>query len=565
VVLNVPIEESSENFAVGQMVAYAKVLQTQLHWAKDIILVFSEHGIHGATAFMEGYSSHLSTSSHESLEARAGSITAGLVLKFNKYKMNIFNLKLEGFNGQLPNLDLFNTVVRLIGKHQFASTINGMTFKELRQYDFFLYLRSTMNMVKQQFWGQSSGNHAAFLRHKVECLTLETDFDDNFYSYDGRKSGGKIVEHVLRSLNNLEERFHQSFFFYLLPGLQRYISIGLYMPPLGLIVLAPLVQVLCMHFGHLLVSKEDVSDEKSNDGKQSENEKNRLTEEEKFKESNDDIFKEAESAREQCVESSKDTDKSNKISDNFKETERAIKDLGELMSNLGTEDEQKSTQEIINIKEKTDHDMVHTPQIQLYVPDKLMMQCNQLVVLAVYCMLVGAVLSYLPQFVDSNKLFVTTCFLEVASVLIGLKLKFTSDPVVLRKCKEFSLIVLCVAFGMASIVNFSFAFISSACIFPFILFSAAAERGNSKFMKVTSTLFLTYISPCVMTAFYFRNLTMIHDFVQNLYYYDVTMGVWTWSFATLVYFPAWLNLMLVSVYSISVKNNAKDNVEKKTN
>lgn len=31
---------------------------------------------------------------------------------------------------------------------------------------------------------------------------------------------------MFRSLNNLLERFHQSFFFYLLPSTDRYVSIG---------------------------------------------------------------------------------------------------------------------------------------------------------------------------------------------------------------------------------------------------------------------------------------------------------------------------------------------------
>lgn len=37
---------------------------------------------------------------------------------------------------------------------------------------------------------------------------------------------GRILEGIFRSLNNLLERFHQSFFFYLLPSSDRYISIG---------------------------------------------------------------------------------------------------------------------------------------------------------------------------------------------------------------------------------------------------------------------------------------------------------------------------------------------------
>lgn len=36
----------------------------------------------------------------------------------------------------------------------------------------------------------------------------------------------RALEGIMRSLNNLQERFHQSFFFYLLPATNRYISIG---------------------------------------------------------------------------------------------------------------------------------------------------------------------------------------------------------------------------------------------------------------------------------------------------------------------------------------------------
>ena len=52
-----------------------------------------------------------------------------------------------------------------------------------------------------------------------------------------------MVEGVFRSLNNLLERFHQSFFFYLLPSTDRYVSIGLYMPPFALMVVAGVIKI----------------------------------------------------------------------------------------------------------------------------------------------------------------------------------------------------------------------------------------------------------------------------------------------------------------------------------
>lgn len=42
---------------------------------------------------------------------------------------------------------------------------------------------------------------------------------------------------MFRKLNHLLERLHQSFFFYLLPALSRFVSIGLYMPAVGFLLL----------------------------------------------------------------------------------------------------------------------------------------------------------------------------------------------------------------------------------------------------------------------------------------------------------------------------------------
>jgi len=60
----------------------------------------------------------------------------------------------------------------------------------------------------------------------------------------GLNSVGQLVEGVFRSINNLLEKFHQSFFFYLMPCTYRYISIGLYIPPFALMVAASLIQVI---------------------------------------------------------------------------------------------------------------------------------------------------------------------------------------------------------------------------------------------------------------------------------------------------------------------------------
>lgn len=53
----------------------------------------------------------------------------------------------------------------------------------------------------------------------------------------------RLLEGMYRKLNNLLERLHQSYFFYLLPSLSHFVSIGYYMPAFGLLALILLLRV----------------------------------------------------------------------------------------------------------------------------------------------------------------------------------------------------------------------------------------------------------------------------------------------------------------------------------
>lgn len=54
---------------------------------------------------------------------------------------------------------------------------------------------------------------------------------------------------MFRKLNNLLERLHQSYFFYLLPSLSRFVSIGLYMPAFGFLILVLVLKISCRRGG----------------------------------------------------------------------------------------------------------------------------------------------------------------------------------------------------------------------------------------------------------------------------------------------------------------------------
>ncbi|CAF3465342.1 unnamed protein product [Rotaria sp. Silwood1] len=63
----------------------------------------------------------------------------------------------------------------------------------------------------------------------------------------------------IRSLNNLLERFHQSFFFYLHINHRNFVSIATYMIPLGLMVLPGLIRSLVLYMSFLSSSSTNLS------------------------------------------------------------------------------------------------------------------------------------------------------------------------------------------------------------------------------------------------------------------------------------------------------------------
>lgn len=56
----------------------------------------------------------------------------------------------------------------------------------------------------------------------------------------------RTLEGMFRKLNNLLERLHQSYFLYLLPSLSRFVSIGIYMPAFGFLILVLVLKISCL-------------------------------------------------------------------------------------------------------------------------------------------------------------------------------------------------------------------------------------------------------------------------------------------------------------------------------
>uniref|UniRef100_A0A0L8HK50 Glycosylphosphatidylinositol anchor attachment 1 protein n=1 Tax=Octopus bimaculoides TaxID=37653 RepID=A0A0L8HK50_OCTBM len=255
VVLSVPIRSKNmisktltdTSGGIALMLALTKFFKKHTFWAKDIIFLLTQHEHIGIEAWLDGY--HQVQSSKYvfpgTLWGRSGSIQAALNLEIPLEKVAYYNIKMEGLNGQLPNLDLVNLVVRLCRRE-------GDSVRLHNQYDYYdpdslngfkHSLLTMLRMMKTQASGSPSGNHGLFHRYHIEAVTLQ-----GVSRAFGQKTSdlmvtGRIVEGIFRSLNNLLERFHQSFFFYLMPATNRYISIGLYMPPFSLMTAAGLIKI----------------------------------------------------------------------------------------------------------------------------------------------------------------------------------------------------------------------------------------------------------------------------------------------------------------------------------
>ena len=246
------------------------------------------------------------------LESRSGSIQAAINLELPGDSVHRFNIKLEGLNGQLPNLDLVNTVSRLCRREGIPPTLHKRVWIYLvsrfssknpwisgaghllfdlsflqanpsnsESYEGFQQnLRTMLATMWDQAPGFPTGNHGLFHRYHIEAVTLQgyrlktsskmaagfpemgrycfsaftfkillkcwkiisTEFCDAYEKLINYEKF-RVVEGIFRSLNNLLERFHQSFFFYLLPATDRYVSIGLYMPPFGLLALPVVIKI----------------------------------------------------------------------------------------------------------------------------------------------------------------------------------------------------------------------------------------------------------------------------------------------------------------------------------
>ncbi|CCH44270.1 GPI transamidase component [Wickerhamomyces ciferrii] len=254
IVLGAAYFNSDNIFNIGGLslaISMARYFHRWNVWSKNIIIVIPENPNSALRSWVNAY--------HSDLDLTGGSIEGAIMLDYSSSSDNFEYIELfyEGINGQLPNLDLVNVAVSVSEHEGPRVSIQKTSQEELGRFDYWSRLRILVRgIIELSLAGLKPGHgNEAFSGWRIQSLTLKAHGESGPYDIT---TFGRIPEAIFRSINNLLEKFHQSFFFYFLLAPRKFVSIGTYLPSAALItssyILSSLNHVLNSNFEivHLL-------------------------------------------------------------------------------------------------------------------------------------------------------------------------------------------------------------------------------------------------------------------------------------------------------------------------
>lgn len=216
-------------------------------WSKNIILVFPDNAHEDLRQWVDAY--------HTSLDHTGGSLESAVIVDYPSTSDYLSHIQIdyEGVNGQLPNLDLVNTAI-LVAKHEsFKVSINNTPYHQLSSNDFFSRFKSLLsNIFNLAFAGSIQWlPQQSFSGWNVQSITLT--------GIEGEGPDitvlGRVIESTFRSVNNLLEKFHQSFFFYLMMDPNHFVSIANYLPAGCLLALGFVISSVNSFIGGIFIKR----------------------------------------------------------------------------------------------------------------------------------------------------------------------------------------------------------------------------------------------------------------------------------------------------------------------
>lgn len=229
-------------------------------WSKDIIVLIPDDSTYGPEAWVSAYHSTssevTSTRNVSALPIKAGALQGAVALDYPAgpwgQRFDKLDVLYDGINGALPNLDLLNTAVQIAsGQLGINCALHGFKDHSDSYRDRLLTLAKG---VMAQSVGHATGPHSAFMPYHVDAITLKTIGE----GWHDEITLGRTAESLIRSINNLLEHFHQSFFFYILLSPNRFVSIGNYLPAAMIIAGNFSITALALWIRSARVTEEDV-------------------------------------------------------------------------------------------------------------------------------------------------------------------------------------------------------------------------------------------------------------------------------------------------------------------
>ncbi|ETV65083.1 hypothetical protein H257_18132 [Aphanomyces astaci] len=260
---NIPATNKNGFSALTVGLAMLRYLNDKKWLAKDVVLLLTDDGPNdgrdgyspGVEAWLQAYHSDpFSTSSP--LPMHAGVIRGAINLETSsdRHKYNAVGIFTAGMNGQLPNLDLVNSAVDTLENERFAIALDRCADSSIvcddvlellhpwvrsmvsPDLDGYLTRLFTMLRFMKTLATGPSGPHANFIHYNIDAITVAALHSKASSSFQ-LSNWMRAIATVVRGVSNLEEKFHQSFYFYLLPSTRTFVSIGEYYYPMVLLML----------------------------------------------------------------------------------------------------------------------------------------------------------------------------------------------------------------------------------------------------------------------------------------------------------------------------------------
>ncbi|KAI1826593.1 Glycosylphosphatidylinositol:protein transamidase, GAA1 component [Xylaria intraflava] len=224
------VKEELNRNGIALALTLARYFKRWSLWSKDIILVVPSDSRAGIQAWVDAYHDAHDSSSVASLPIKSGLLQGAVAIDYpHEGRFEGVHIVYDGVNGQLPNLDLINSINNIangqMGMHSFIQERFGYEDKYTDR------LKTMVRGMMNQGLGHAVGPHSSFIPYHVDAVTLQP-VGNGWHDEMGL---GRLIEGTFRSLNNLLEHLHQSFFFYLLMHKDRFVSIGTYLPSAMLI------------------------------------------------------------------------------------------------------------------------------------------------------------------------------------------------------------------------------------------------------------------------------------------------------------------------------------------